>query len=69
MVKEELSKVGLAVDAKIHDNRIGITVCEVTKPLEYLHHLLPSWGLGFVELAHPHLFGILWVVLIGGVLT
>ncbi len=41
---EELSKVGLAVDTKLHDNHIGVAVSEVTKPSEHFDHHLPGRG-------------------------
>ena len=66
VVLEEISKAGLAVDTKIHDNRVGIPVSEVTKPPEHFDHHLPRWGLGLIKLAHPHLFRVLGFTLIRG---
>jgi hypothetical protein len=64
---EELSKAGLAIDTKVHDNHVGIPVSEVTKRSEHFDHLLPVWGLGLVKLAHPYPFSVLGFALIEGV--
>jgi hypothetical protein len=44
-------------------------VSKVTKPFEHHDHLFPIQGHGLVKLAHPHLFGIFRVTLVGGILT
>ena len=67
VVMEELSKAGLAVYAKVHDNRIGVTVSEVTEPPEHLDQLFLVRGLGFLELPIPFILGVFWFAIIGGV--
>ena len=64
---EKLRKAGLALCTKIHDNRVGILISEVTKPLERFHHFLSIQSLGLVKLTHPCPFRVFWLVLIAAV--